>query len=91
MSEGDTIRLRFDWAQMGTQNVIVSFFPLGSGGHVAELTVTPDQRNTVALIRELGSADNSIELPASFLDPATKFDERLDMFREALFKAADGG
>lgn len=92
MSDDQTIQLRFHWSQMSgnyTSDVNVLFYEVGSDRHVAEITVPQQQKQTIDLIRTYLYPDTTIDLPATFLDPSTSADERRDMFRAALFKAAD--
>lgn len=94
MSDGDTITLNFSWSQ-GTNesgewsDLHVKFFGFGPDRQIETMVIPKAMVQTIGLMHERRKPNTTITVPAAFIDPATTHDERLNMFRHALFQAAD--
>jgi hypothetical protein len=87
----EAIELRYHWMQARSGDILsdlkVVFYEVNADRQVCTVTVPNTQLQTIELARKKPPANNVTRVPRAFL--SASHDERLDMFREALFREAD--
>jgi hypothetical protein len=89
--EDGVIQLLFHWSQLSgelTSDINVHFYRVGQSVEVAFFTIPQEDTRIAEVIRTYRDQMPVISLPSTFLEPTVSLDDRREMFREALFKAA---